>query len=511
MKAYGLIQSRMLIVTATAVLMACVLALAPCPSFGAEAQVTDMSISDAVQDEMQIEGAVPAHLIDVVTVDGIVTLIGTVDNLIAKERAARIAQIVKGVRAVINNIEVDPILLPKDMNIREAVEEALLLDPAVESTEVTVRAEGSRVSLSGNVDSWQEKVLCGKVAKGVKGVTALENNLRVEWTKERSDPEIMAEVKKALEWNALVDHALIDVEVREGEVILSGIVGSAAEKSEAYMDALVSGVKSVNASQLKVRKWARDKDLRDSKYIARSAEQIESAIKDALLYDPRVSSFKITPDVVDDGSRIILRGTVDNLRAKRAAAQDARNTVGVWKVENRIKVRPAGRQNENEIEATIRRALRIDPYVDKYQITVSLRHGVASLSGTVDSYFEKVRADNVVSKVKGVLVVNNFLEVRKFGAPYTLDPYVDGWSLEDPYWRPDKPVLAVKSDSQIRDDIERQLFWSPFVDSDSVTVTVEDGEATLRGAVDSYMEYGAARDNAYQGGAISVVNNIVVR
>jgi osmotically-inducible protein OsmY len=49
--------------------------------------------------------------------------------------------------------------------------------------------------------------------------------------------------------------------------------------------------------------------------------------------------------------------------------------------------------------------------------------------------------------------------------------------------------------------IEDQLWWSPFVDANEVTVEVEDGVATLSGTADSWSERGAARDNAYDGGA----------
>jgi osmotically-inducible protein OsmY len=52
------------------------------------------------------------------------------------------------------------------------------------------------------------------------------------------------------------------------------------------------------------------------------------------------------------------------------------------------------------------------------------------------------------------------------------------------------------------------LFWSPFVDSDDVTVSVEAGVATLTGSVDSLGEYNAARENAFEGGAITVINKL---
>ena len=473
--------------------------------------VTEMSISDAIEDEMLLDRAVPSQMIDVATIDGIVTLTGTVDNLLAKERAARISRSVKGVRSVVNKITVTPPVLRTDREIREDVEEALLFDPAADAYEVNVSVANNTVTLTGTVDSWQEKQLCGKVAKGVKGVMAVENELQVAWSRNRTDPEIMAEVEKTLRWNTLVDHALIDVSVMDGKVELSGVVGSAAEKNEAFMDAHVAGVKSVDASGLEVKKWARDKDLRGDKYAKRSAAEIENALMDAMLYDPRVSSFKITPQVVADGTEVILRGTVDNLKAKRAAEQDARNTVGVWNVDNRIKVRPEVRPSDRKIEEDARRALLRDPYVEKYEINVTVRNGVANLYGTVDSYFEKAQADDIVSRIEGVVLVDNHLKVDKTDSPYVYDPYVDEWYLSDRDWYAYKPFYSDKSDLQIQKDIEDQLFWSPFVDASQITVTVNNGEATLTGTVDSYTEYGAAQDNAYEGGAVFVDNNLTVK
>jgi osmotically-inducible protein OsmY len=85
----------------------------------------------------------------------------------------------------------------------------------------------------------------------------------------------------------------------------------------------------------------------------------------------------------------------------------------------------------------------------------------------------------------------------------------DGY-LGDYDWYQYRPRYPVKSDRQIKENIQDELFWSPFVDADDVEVTVEDGRATLTGTVGSWSEYGAAQDNAYEGGAVTVDNNLVV-
>jgi hypothetical protein len=56
------------------------------------------AITLAVETALVNESGVPAHLIDVNTRDGVVTLSGWVDNLLAKERAGEIAESIKGVR-----------------------------------------------------------------------------------------------------------------------------------------------------------------------------------------------------------------------------------------------------------------------------------------------------------------------------------------------------------------------------------------------------------------------------
>jgi osmotically-inducible protein OsmY len=301
---------------------------------------------------------------------------------------------------------------------------------------------------------------------------------------------------------------MIDVRVDDGVVYLSGVVGSAAEKHLARIDAFVSGVKTVNDQGLEVKRWARDDDLRTNKYVHKTEHAIRKAVEDALLYDPRVSSFKITTEV--SGNVVTLRGTVDNLKAKRAAAQDARNTVGVMGVDNRIKVRPIVQTSSQIIANKIEAALLRDPYVSSYRISVEVSDGVASLNGTVDSYFEKLQAEDVASKVRGVILVDNDLNVRKEYDPYIYDPYVEERYPEDYSWYGSRFTYPKMSDSEIKNEINDELFWSPFVDADDVNVTVNRGEATLTGTVDSWSEYHSAEENAYEGGAVYVDNELIV-
>ncbi len=226
---------------------------------------------------------------------------------------------------------------------------------------------------------------------------------------------------------------------------------------------------------------------------------------------PGVFSFDVDVDVL--GTIVTLRGTVDNLKARRAAEQNAKNTAGVSLVKNRLKVRPATPLSDSEIEKDIRDALLRDPYVERFDVTVSVYNGTAHLYGTVDSYFEKGRADDVTARVPGVIDVENHLTVLYDNA-YIFDPYVD--DAEDAYFDEDEPIgykrrIPYRTDKEIKDAVESQLWWSPFVDSDSVTVSVDNGVVTLTGTVGSWNESRAATENAYEGGATLVDNDLMVQ
>lgn len=264
----------------------------------------------------------------------------------------------------------------------------------------------------------------------------------------------------------------------------------------------------VDDSRLTVRDWARNPDRRVSATVDRTPEAIREAIEDANLYDPRVNSFNIRPEMT--GSVVTLRGKVDNLKAKRAAAANARTTVGVSRVVNRLKVRPDTEQTDEQVEAAVRHALRFDPYVERYEITVNVVDGTAYLSGGVDSHFEKAQAEDVVSRVKGVTDVSNALTVTEVNWSIAHDPYVYDWYVYDYEWYAYEPAFVNRSDQEIEEDIRDEMWWSPFVDSDEVTVAVNDGIATLTGTLDTYAERRSAVENARQGGALAVDNDLLV-
>lgn len=468
------------------------------------APVTDQQITNAVQDQLISNSTTPAYLIDVNTLDGIVTLNGSISNLLAKEHAAKVAMSVKGVRGVINKIEIESPDM-QDHEIERMVNEALVEDPATEAFEINANVFDGQVRLTGAVNSWQEKQLAGHVVKGVYGVKDVINEINVDYTAERRDTEIESEVKQALHNDIRVDDAMVDVEVNNSKIELSGIVGSLSEKYQAETKAWVAGVTSVSSDELKVRQWARDENLRKNKYITRSDEEIKEAIRDAFIYDPRVHLMNIEIQVND--GEVILIGTVDNLKTKKVATSDAKNIVGVFSVKNYLKVRPDEIPENPDLEKNVAQALIRDPFVEKFKIDVDAETGVIYLDGTVDTYFDKFHAEDIASRVPGVVAIENQLSVnetedRFYGNvawdSYGSSAYVDVEKDND------------KTDWEIKKDIQSELFWSPFINENEIDIIVENGKAILRGNVDTQREKTYAEINAMEGGAEQVENDIEV-
>ena len=477
-------------------------------------ETPDTGITSAVEDGFIFEKGVFWSDVDVSTSQGIVTLSGSVDNLLAKTRAVKIAESIRGVRGVIDRTTVTPVSR-LDEDIRKDILAALTQDPATDSYQVAVSIRDGVVTLTGSVGSYPERQLAARIAEGVKGIKEVHNDITIHYLAKRTDAEIDADVKSRLRWDIWINGDLVNATVKDGKVTLMGTVGSAISKSRASDDAWLNGVMGVDASGLAVEPWAREDGRRKSQFAERADGEIIGAVVAALRLDPRVSAF--SPEVTVEDGVVVLGGAVGNLKAKTAAEQDAKNVVGVWQTDNLLKVRPKGQTTSAEMEQQLKAALRWDPLLDSSRIDVAVINRVAYLSGTVDSNFEKAEGQDVASRIKGVVLVRNHLKIEpEFAMTYYDWPYDSYYDF--PYYsRP--PEFASEtfetqpylSDEQIKKKIEHAFIWSPFVDRGDITVAVHGGVATLTGTVGTWIGWGEADKDARKSGAADVINRVAIK
>ncbi len=424
---------------------------------------------------------VPGHLIDVRVNQGIVQLAGFLPNLRGKRRAATVAKTIKGVQSVVNLIKVKRGLLT-DEALHMDIMKVLREDPVTKTHDLTVRVQDGKATLVGEVPSWTAKLLTIKIASGTAGLLEIDDRLTVIEGVARTDRELAAEIRARWTMDVWIYDPPIGLQVEGGRVRLSGTVRSVAEKDRVYHQAWIPGVTSVDDRDLTVT-WPTKQGIPGPRPpLQPSDDAIAKAINLALQYDPRVSSFTLQATVAK--GHVVLRGTVDNLKAKKAAERDARQTVGVQGVQNLLKVRPSLEMSDDQIRNHIQNAMSQGSNLVQADLTITVNQGRVWLHGRVDSVYQKILTEDLISKVSGVVDIKNRLQVDAH------------WTWQ-PDWKIDK-------------NIQHELWWSPYVDSDHISVTVKEGRATLRGTVNSWAELRVAIQNAFEGGAKSVRNLLTV-
>ncbi|HDH7846837.1 TPA: molecular chaperone OsmY [Raoultella ornithinolytica] len=139
-----------------------------------------------------------------------------------------------------------------DSTITARVKAVLIDDKNIRSSDISVKTENKVVTLSGSVDSAEQKDLAVNAAKTVKGVTTVNDQLNVVAEKSASlegyagDTAITSQVKAKLLADDIVPSRKVTVETRDGTVHLSGTVDSRQQADRAADIAkAVSGVKNV--------------------------------------------------------------------------------------------------------------------------------------------------------------------------------------------------------------------------------------------------------------------------
>jgi osmotically-inducible protein OsmY len=143
-------------------------------------------------------------------------------------------------------------------------------------------------------------------------------------------------------------------------------------------------------------------------------------------------------------------------------------------------------KTDNEILKDVQDELKWDPYLSSSEIGVSVKDGIVTLTGVVDSYYKKLAAENAVKKVAGVTAVVQKIEIRLSES-------------------------GKRKDSDIAEAIQNAFKWSVLVPKDKIKIKVENGWVTLEGDVEWEFEKNAARKAVEKiEGVQGVTNNIKV-
>lgn len=144
-------------------------------------------------------------------------------------------------------------------------------------------------------------------------------------------------------------------------------------------------------------------------------------------------------------------------------------------------------RGDADIQRDVLAELAWDARVRASEVGVSVKGGIVTLTGWVDSYAKKWAAERSAHRIRGSRAVANDIEVRL-------------------------PGMAERTDTDIATAASRALEWDAFVSLEAIEVTAANGWLTLRGEVErGHQKRAAERAVRRLTGVRGVTNLIAVR
>jgi osmotically-inducible protein OsmY len=141
-------------------------------------------------------------------------------------------------------------------------------------------------------------------------------------------------------------------------------------------------------------------------------------------------------------------------------------------------------KTDAEIQKNVIEELKWQPSIKSTEIGVAVKNGVVTLSGMVDTYLEKKKAEKAALKVAGVKGVAEDIEINI------------GFNHK-------------KTDSELAQGALDALKWNVLVPDDKIKVKVENGWITTEGTVEWNYEQLAVRDAVASIIGVKGISNLV--
>jgi len=138
---------------------------------------TDTEIARGALDALAWNVELPHEKLKVKVEDGWITLEGELDWAFQRDAAMRSVRYLMGVCGVTNLITIKPRV--ETATIKHRIGDAFKRNAELDANRIRVDAIGGRVSLYGNVHSWQEHDEATHVAWSAPGVVIVENHIAV--------------------------------------------------------------------------------------------------------------------------------------------------------------------------------------------------------------------------------------------------------------------------------------------------------------------------------------------
>jgi len=206
--------------------------------------------------------------------------------------------------------------------------------------------------------------------------------------------------------------------------------------------------------------------------------ELQQRVMEELEFEPEVNAAHIGVTVRD--GVVTLSGHVSTFIEKLAAEQAAKRVKGVCAVAQDVEIHFPGdpKTCDDEIASRAVKILQWHMAVPAQRIAIKVDHGVVTLSGDVDWYYQKARAEEDIRRLGGVREVLNEITV----------------------------VMGLHAE-EIRQQINAALARQTNLDPNAITVVVDGGKVALTGKVGSEEERITAERVAWSAKGVSEVAN----
>jgi osmotically-inducible protein OsmY len=216
----------------------------------------------------------------------------------------------------------------------------------------------------------------------------------------KTNADLQKDVQDAIKWEPLLNAAEIGVTAKDGVVTLTGVVDSYLKKTEAE-DATknVAGVKAV-VEKIEV-KLPNSRAKKDDNEIAKE-------VVNAFKWNWEVPNDKVKVKV--ENGWVTLEGELEWNYQREAAKDAVKNLMDVTGVTNSIKIKSETHDaiEKSEIEGAISRNWSLNGL----DIQVKVSGTKVSLTGYVESWYQKNEAGRIAWNAPGVYSVDNQLEIE---------------------------------------------------------------------------------------------------